>query len=205
MLKIYAILDKKTNIVLNLVHIEQEEYLFFNKETEYVVPANRSVQIGMTYNKTTKKFPEADETIELKDEINNLISIHREKISENYHLTSDQLKVHLDYISSLEKMLLETSYENMKFKLDNRDSEPEFPPKPKEITQEVFRSALKITEKVLWDNPETGTTQQTAAINTIKMDFPYYGIDTMIEELDLLESVGVLTASRVKDIKSILS
>lgn len=64
---------------------------------------------------------------------------------------------------------------------------------------------LKLTEKILWDNPETGTTQQNAVINTLKLDFPHYGVQSMSDELELLEQVGFFTAQRVTEVTQALS
>lgn len=75
-----------------------------------------------------------------------------------------------------------------------------FPLPPKEITNELFRSNLKIQEKILWDNPETGTPQQSAAINTMKLDFPFIGIETIRDELDLLESLDIIGVGRADEI-----
>ncbi len=208
MLKIYAIINKETNIVLNVVNVEQEQFIFYNQETEYYALANRAVQIGMSYNKTTGKFPEAGdqgELMDLRDEINSLISSHQQKMTENSHMNIEELKVHTDYISSLAEILLVTSYVDMKSQFDARQNEPEFPPAPRVINQDDFRSVLKLAEKVLWDYPETGTSQQAAVINTIKMDFPYYEVTSMAEELNLLKTVGFLTADRVKEITEALS
>jgi hypothetical protein len=204
MLKIYAIIHKETDIVLNIVNVEQEQFIFYNQETEYYALANRAVQIGMTYDKNASKFPEAGdkgELIDLRDEISSLVISHQQKMTENSHMTIDQLKVHTDYILSLQEILLATSYVDMKSQFDARQTEPEFPPAPRVINQDDFRSTLKLTEKMLWDNPEIGTTQQAAAINTIKMDFPYYEVTSMVEELELLQEVEFLTADRVKEIK----
>ena len=45
MLKIYAIIDKQTNIVLNVVNVDKEEFIFFNAETEYTALANLLSQV----------------------------------------------------------------------------------------------------------------------------------------------------------------
>lgn len=207
-MKIYAIIDKETNIVLNVVNVENENFLFSNPETEYTALANRAVQIGMIYDKKTSKFPEAGdkgELMDLKDEIQSLISAHTDLITQHSYLTTEQLQVHLDYVNQLIEVSSKSSYVDMKVQFDELKPAPEFPPAPKEITQDVFRDILKLSEKVLWDNPETGTTQQIAAINTLKIDFPFYGVENMTEELALLQQVEFLTATRVKEIKAALA
>ena len=79
------------------------------------------------------------------------------------------------------------------------------PPKFVMINETDFRSALKLTEKILWDTPEVGTNQQKAVITTIKNEFPYPTINDMAEELDLLVSVDVIKEERVAEIISELS
>ena len=73
---------------------------------------------------------------------------------------------------------------------------------PKEITESEFRSKLNFTEKLLWDNPETGTDQQKATINTIKLDFPFTSIEDFQDELDFLENVQVIGIGRAAEIAS---
>lgn len=208
MLKIYAIIDKQSNIVLNVVTVEKEEFLFFNAETEYTALANKAVEIGMTYDKNTGKFPEAGdrgELLDLRDTIQSLIKSHQSKMAENSHMTPEQLEVHTNYINQLQSIFAVNSYTEMKSQFDSVGPEPEVPPSPREITQDVFRGVLKLSEKILWDNPETGTTQQSAAINTLKLDFPHYGVESMSDELDLLKQVGFFTAARVTEVTQALS
>ncbi len=208
MLKIYAIIDKQTNIVLNVVNVEKEEFVFFNSETEYTALANKAVEIGMLYDKDTKTFPETGdrgELLDLRDIIQSLIVSHQLKMTENPHMTPEQLIIHLDYINQLQNIFGLQSYSEMKSQFDDLGPEPEVPPTPREITQDVFRGVLKLTEKILWDNPETGTTQQNAVINTLKMDFPHYGVESMSDEFELLEQVGFFTAQRVSEVTQALS
>lgn len=208
MLKIYAIIDKQTNIVLNVVNVEKEEFIFFNAETEYTALANKAVDIGMTYDKETGRFPEVGdrgELLDLRDTIQSLITSHQSKMDLNPHMTPEQLEIHTDYINQLQTISRIESYVEMKSQFDSLGPEPEVPPAPREITQDVFRGVLKLTEKILWDNPETGTTQQTAVINTLKLDFPHYGVETMSDELELLEQVGFFTAQRVTEVTQALS
>jgi hypothetical protein len=206
-MKIYAVLNKDTNSVVNLIHVEDEKFIFLNPD-EYAVLANRAVEIGMLYNETTGKFPEAGdrgELMDLRDEVQSLILSHQIKMMENSHMTVEQLEPHTNYISQLQTISALNSYAEMKSQFDALDPAPEVPPTPKEITQDVFRGVLSLTEKILWDNPETGTTQQTATINTLKMEFPYYGVESMSEELDLLEQVGFFTPTRVTEVTQALS
>jgi hypothetical protein len=77
--------------------------------------------------------------------------------------------------------------------------DPDYNP-PKVINEFDFRNKLILTEKILWDNPETGTLQQKALINTMKLDFPFTGIETIRDELDLLESLEVIGVGRADEI-----
>lgn len=77
-----------------------------------------------------------------------------------------------------------------------------FSSQPKSITEENFRSSLNFQEKILWDNPETGTNNQKAVINTIKTDFPY---ENMTEQVNALQQVGVIELTRVQEIIDFLA
>jgi hypothetical protein len=204
---IYAILNKDTNTVNNIVIADSEDFVFLNSD-EYAALANRAVEKGMTYNKKTKSFPEAGdkgEWMDLRDEIISLAENHQKLLSENTHLTQQEFEVHLTYINDLRTASSLETYSEMKSQFDLIESPPEFPPAPKEITQDAFKSVLKLAEKILWDNPETGTEVQKATINTLKLEFPYYGIESMTEEFELLEQVGFFTAQRVDEVKQALS
>jgi hypothetical protein len=206
-MSIYAILNKDTNVVTNVVNADDEKFIFLNPD-EYFALANRAVEKGMFYDKNTKTFPEIGdraELLDLRDKIQSLILSHQLKMAENIHMTPEQMEVHTNYINELQNILGLQSYVEMKSQFDNVGPEPEVPPAPREITQDVFRGVLKLTEKILWDNPETGTEVQKATINTIKMDFPHYGVESMSDELELLEQVGFFTAQRVTEVTQALS
>lgn len=68
------------------------------------------------------------------------------------------------------------------------------------ITNELFRSNLTLEEKILWDNPETGTELQKVIITTAKLDLPttLYR-DKNNEILDLLVSRGIFTEERMNE------
>ena len=200
---IYAILDKTTNIVTNVVIAEDENSIFITPK-QSIVPASRSIQIGTDY----EDFPsilQSDKILDIKDEVNALIREHQTAISEHLNLTAEQLQPHLDYIGSLQSLLTLETYDEIKSQLDAIGDAPEFPPTPREITQDDFRGALNLAEKVLWDNPETGTTEQTAAINTLKMEFPYYGVESMTDEFALLKQINFTTSERITAIQSALA
>lgn len=78
----------------------------------------------------------------------------------------------------------------------------EFP--PKNITTERFRSQLTLTEKLLWDNPDTASTlSQKAIITTFKAELPLLeGTQETTELLDLLVSEGVFAQQRLNEIIS---
>ena len=75
---------------------------------------------------------------------------------------------------------------------------------PKEITSESFRSQLTLTEKLLWDNPDTASTlSQKAVLTTFKQELPLtIGEQETTELLDLLVSEGVYTQQRLDEIIS---
>lgn len=134
MLKIYAIIDKQTNIVLNVVNTEKEEFVFFNSDTEYTALANKAVEIGMLYDKDTKTFPETGdrgELLDLRDTIQSLIVSHQLKMEENPHMTPEQLEVHTNYINQLQTIFGLQIYSEMKSQFDALGPEPVVPPIPR--------------------------------------------------------------------------
>jgi len=200
---IYAILDKTTNIVTNVVIADDENSIFITPE-QSIALASRSVQIGTDY----KDFPtilQSDKIFEIRDEVNALIQEHQTAIPQHLNLAAEQLQPHLDYIASLQALLTLETYDEVKSQLDAIGTAPEFPPAPKQITQDVFRGALNLIEKVLWDNPETGTTEQKAVINTLKMEFPYYGVESMTDEFALLKQISFTTSKRITEIQAALA
>ena len=75
------------------------------------------------------------------------------------------------------------------------------PPEPKQIAVDDVRSNLTLTEKVLWDNPETGTASQTAVINTVKLELPVLSNNpTLLDLLKLLETNTVIGKGRAQKI-----
>jgi hypothetical protein len=81
---------------------------------------------------------------------------------------------------------------------------PPVPEPPKMVTDEEIRSNLKLTEKLLWDTPESGTTQQAAAITTIKKDLPQRAdSEELVEMLELLETLEVIGVGRAQELLSV--
>lgn len=204
----YAILNKQTNSVTNTIVIEDEKFIStIIGENEYAVPASRSVQIGMVYDKKTGTFPEVhlkDQILDLKEIINLKIVYQNSKISENLHLSTEDLSDQFDYVDKLNQILTLEDYDLMKSEFESLPDPPAIPDPPKEISQDLFRSCLNLTEKILWDNAETGTEIQKALINTLKVEFPYYGIESMEEMFTMLEQNQVLSNERIIEIKTIL-
>ncbi len=198
----YAILNQDTHQVLNIVMIEDQNVLsIITKENEYFVPASRSVQIGMIFDTETQTFPdvfEIDRLFDLREKIELEIKNHESYTIESF---SSNKENHIEYISKLRTILELTTYDAIKTEYDNVGPSPEFEPPLKQITQDLFRSVLKLNEKILWDNPETGTEIQKATINTLKMEFPFYGIDSMNEMFSLLEQSEVINLERIEEIK----
>jgi hypothetical protein len=68
---------------------------------------------------------------------------------------------------------------------------------PTYINEAQFRGQLTLSEKLIWDNPNEGTSAQKSAINTTARDFPHLVDETEFkEELDLLESTEVIGTGR---------
>ena len=200
---IYAILDKTTNIVTNVVIADDVNSIFVTPE-QSIALASKSIQIGTDYN----DFPsilQSDKLFEIRDEVNSLIQEHQTAIPEHLNLTTEQLKLHTDYIASLQGLIVLETYDEVKSQLDTIGDAPEFPPAPRQITQDVFRGSLNLTEKILWDNPETGTVEQKAVINTLTMEFPYYGVESMTDEFALLTQISFTTSERITEIKAALA
>ena len=201
----YAILSQDDHQVLNTIVIENENILSsVLKEYEYSVPASRSVQIGMFYDPESKTFPEVfeqDRLLDLKEQIYDKINEYKKSIEENLIFGEQELQIHFEYVYKLQRISDLETYDEMKSQFDSIEPEPEFPPLPKEITQDLFRSTLKLTEKIIWDNPESGTELQKAVITTLKMEFPFYGVDTMDEFFSLLEENQIISSERIEEIK----
>lgn len=85
-------------------------------------------------------------------------------------------------------------------------SEPVPEPTPKFISASEFRTQLTLQEKLIWDNPGNATPEQSSAINTVSADFPQRvdGAEFQ-EELDLLESAGVIGTGRASELLTYFS
>lgn len=83
------------------------------------------------------------------------------------------------------------------------DPEPPLPPTrpPGTIYETEFREALNLLERILWDNPETGTNAQKGAIITIKSEFPHENTESMTEVFQILEQVGFFTPERSEEVR----
>lgn len=75
---------------------------------------------------------------------------------------------------------------------------------PIQITQDAFRTQLTITEKILWDSPDTASTlSQKGVLVTFKEELPLnVGESETTDILDLLVSEGVYTQERLDEIIS---
>lgn len=78
---------------------------------------------------------------------------------------------------------------------------PTPPEPPRSVTEEEFKTQLKLQEKILWNTPEFGTTQQAATINTVKQEFPLLAESAeFLEILELLESLEIIGVDRAQEI-----
>lgn len=75
---------------------------------------------------------------------------------------------------------------------------------PSQITQDAFRTQLTITERILWDSPDTASTlSQKGVVVTFKEELPLnVGESETTDILDLLVSEGVYTQERLDEIIS---
>ena len=81
--------------------------------------------------------------------------------------------------------------------------EPEPDPEPIYVTVGEFRVQLTLAEKLIWDNPSSATTEQSNAIITVTQDFPHRADgDEFLEELNLLETTGVIGTGRAAALKA---
>ena len=203
----YAIVDTNTNIVNNVVVCDCDDHAFASN-TEYAVRANKFVKIGMIYDLGTQTFPEVGDKVEkfeLIEKVNNLVGEHQNKVTAYMHLMTDaEIEAHYDYINQLGTVFDQETYAEMQTVWDSKPDAPSFPTKPVEIDANTFRNQLTLTEKVLWDNPSTGTSAQAAVINTMKADFPFIG-DAIQEYLNALETNEVIGVGRADAIYTALT
>lgn len=101
----YAIIDKTTNLVLNVV-LSDDEFNIILNENEFAVPATRSTKIGISYDPISKTFPsivELDETLDFQDKINSLIS-EVTPLPAHIFNKEDDLKLFMDYLDTINEI-----------------------------------------------------------------------------------------------------
>lgn len=114
----YAIINKDTNLVTNIVLSDSESNLFLNYD-EYAVPARKSTQIGHFYDKSSGTFPEVvelDAQLEYLDEVNDLMS--QVILPLPSHLSEENRETFIQYMNSLTE-LLGKNYSEGKLELQN--------------------------------------------------------------------------------------
>ena len=194
------------NQVINVIYIE-DKYILDENGVE-------SEEVGIQYLKTHH----GNERTWIKTSINNNIRCHYAVIDGYYLPSVDQFtsrKPYSSWVLSADNFTwiapvpVPTDTPEGFFYNWNEGSLnwvlEELPkPPPKEITSENFRSQLTLTEKLLWDNPDTASTlSQKAVITTFKTELPLtVGEETTTELLDLLVSEGVFTQQRLDEIVS---
>lgn len=202
----FAELDQD-NKVINVIYIE-DKYILDENGVE-------SEEVGIQYLKTHN----GNERTWVKTSINNNIRGHYAVIGGYYLPEIDQFTYRKDYNSWV---LNDDNYtwrapvsvptdapEGFFYNWDEGSLNwvlNELPkPPPREITSESFRSQLTLTEKLLWDSPDTASTSsQKAVITTFKTELPLtVGEETTTELLDLLVSEGVFTQQRLDEILSL--
>lgn len=202
----YAIINSSTNVVENVVMANNSSDIH-TSSGQSVVLGNCFVKKGMTYDPETRTFPavgDKEDKRVLRDEIQKLEEEHQTKIDNHPSMSDDERETHTTYLSQLGDIAAKLTYAEMKTAWDAKPNAPTFTAEPVEIDESAFRSELTLTEKVLWDNPTTGTSAQQAIINTMKADFPFIG-SAIQEYLNSLETNEVIGTGRADAIYTALT
>lgn len=198
----YAVLDEN-NVVTQVLYVDNQHILDEN--------GNESEELGIAQCKEGLNDPNAKL---IRTSYNNNIRVRYAGIGFSYNEELDAFIPPKPYPSctlntttynwELPIPMPSTQPENGYYKWDEEEQNwivETFP--PKEITSNSFRSQLTLTEKLLWDNPETGTITQKAAITTFQTELPLTeGTEELNELLDLLVSAVVFTQQRLDEIIS---
>lgn len=199
----YALLDEN-NIVKQVLYVDNQHTLDEN--------GNESEELGIAQCKEGLNNPNAKL---IKTSYSNNIRVRYAGIGYIYDENHDAFIPPKPYSSwSLDTTTFEwnppvampSNTPENGFYIWNEDSQnwivESFP--PKEIAVESFRSQLTISEKLLWDSPDTANTpSQKAIITTFKNELPLTeGTPELTELLDLLVSEGVFTQQRLDEIIS---
>lgn len=110
----YAIIDKETNIVLNVILSDDESDIFLN-ESEFAVPATRSTKIGILYDPISKTFPavlELDELLDFREEVESLEAEISPPLPN--HLIGENRKLFSDYLGKLSEIKIKSPSEGRK-------------------------------------------------------------------------------------------
>jgi len=202
----YAIINSETNVVENVVMANNSSDIF-TSSGQSVVLGNCFVKIGMSYDPGTGTFPEVGDKADMKvlrDKINKLEEEHQAEMDNHPSMSDSERETHMTYLSQLGDIEAKSTYAEMQTAWDAKPDAPAFTAEPVEITENTFRNELTLTEKVLWDNPSTGTSAQAAVINTMKADFPFIG-DAIQEYLNALETNEVIGVGRADAIYTALT
>lgn len=192
--------------VINVIYLDNQYLLDEN--------GNESEELGIQYLKTHH----GDEKTWIKTSINNNIRGHY-AVMDGYYLpeidqftsrkTYDSWVLSGDNYTWTAPVSMPTDASEGFFYNWNESSLSwvleEFPkPPPKEITSNSFRSQLTLTEKLLWDSPDTAETPtQKAALITFQNELPLTEeTEELNELLDLLVSAAVFTQQRLDEIIS---
>jgi hypothetical protein len=206
MISCYAIINSSTNVVENVVMANNSSDIS-TSSGQSVVLGNRFVKKGMIYDPGTGTFPavgDKEDKRVLRDEIQKLEEEHQTEMDNHPSMSDDERETHTTYLSQLGDIAAKPTYAEMKTAWDAKPNAPTFTAEPVEIDESAFRSELTLTEKVLWDNPTTGTSAQQAIINTMKTDFPFIG-SAIQEYLNSLETNEVIGTGRADAIYTSLT
>ena len=206
MISCYAIINSSTNVVENVVMANNSSDIP-TSSGQSVVLGNRFVKKGMAYDPGTGTFPavgDKEDKRVLRDEIQKLEEEHQTEMDNHPSMSDDERETHTTYLSQLGDIAAKLTYAEMKTAWDAKPNAPTFAAEPVEIDESAFRGELTLTEKVLWDNPATGTSAQQAIINTMKVDFPFIG-SAIQEYLNSLETNEVIGTERADAIYTALT
>lgn len=100
----YAVINKETNLVTNIIISDDKSNIFLNSD-EYAVLATRSTTIGNVYDKFTETFPEIVEIDDKLDYIDEVDELKNEVIIPlPIHLLEEDRELFVKYYNTLNSL-----------------------------------------------------------------------------------------------------
>lgn len=122
--KPYAIIDKTTNLVSNIIILNDDNVNSFSDENSYLVEASPSTSIGMEYDQNTNKFVGAEEDDEIFY-LNEQIELLKQEIKFIYerepvptNVDPEELVKFFDYYAELGSILSDSDLQSKKTRLN---------------------------------------------------------------------------------------